>query len=150
MMSSMRDAGRRRARAVTSSPGASSAKPSTSNPHATFDTVAGAKAVTDPSRTSYLTCVRRVAKREVQESMARRDYAYRSRMVGIRYSRNARSKSYAGSKPQSARAAESSTSAGHESTMPCRFSSTLYVIDALRKRREHHVADLGGRRAERA
>ena len=33
-------------RAVTSSPGASSAKPSTSKPHATFDTVAGAKAVT--------------------------------------------------------------------------------------------------------
>ena len=33
-------------RAVTSSPGDSSAKPSTSNPHATFDTVAGAKAVT--------------------------------------------------------------------------------------------------------
>src|SRR5439155_23369453 len=36
-----------RKRAVTSSPGASSAKPSTSNPHATFDTVAGAKAVTE-------------------------------------------------------------------------------------------------------
>ncbi len=34
-------------RAVTSSPGASSAKPSTSKPQPTFDTVAGAKAVTD-------------------------------------------------------------------------------------------------------
>ena len=50
------DAGRRPAakRAVTSSPGASSAKPSTSKPHATFDTVAGAKAVTASiSATSY-------------------------------------------------------------------------------------------------
>src|SRR6476469_5563827 len=36
-------------RAVTSSPGASSAKPSTSKPHATFDTVAGANAVTTAS-----------------------------------------------------------------------------------------------------
>jgi hypothetical protein len=34
------------ARAVTSSPGEASAKPSTSKPQATFDTVAGAKAVT--------------------------------------------------------------------------------------------------------
>src|SRR5471030_1811252 len=33
-------------RAVTSSPGSCRAKPSTSNPHATFDTVAGANAVT--------------------------------------------------------------------------------------------------------
>ena len=46
MMSSMRDARPGASRAVTSSPGASSAKPSTSNPQATFDTVAGAKAVT--------------------------------------------------------------------------------------------------------
>src|SRR3954471_6470033 len=46
MMSSMvTPAGARRA--VTSSPGASSAKPSTSNPQATFDTVAGANAVID-------------------------------------------------------------------------------------------------------
>ena len=36
-----------RNRAVTSSPGSSSAKPRTSKPHATFDTVAGAKAVTE-------------------------------------------------------------------------------------------------------
>src|SRR3954469_24747749 len=44
MMSSMvTPAGARRA--VTSSPGASSAKPRTSNPQATFDTVAGANAV---------------------------------------------------------------------------------------------------------
>ena len=42
-------------RAVTSSPGASSANPSTSNPHATFDTVAGAKAVTESmDASSYL------------------------------------------------------------------------------------------------
>ena len=34
-------------RAVTSSPGEASAKPSTSKPHATFDTVAGANAVTE-------------------------------------------------------------------------------------------------------
>ena len=33
--------------AVTSSPGSWSANPNTSNPHATFDTVAGANAVTD-------------------------------------------------------------------------------------------------------
>src|SRR5919197_2394219 len=55
---------------------------------------------------------------------------YRCRIVGIKYSWNARSKSYVGAKPQSARAAESSTSAGHESTMPCRFGSTLNPIDA--------------------
>ena len=38
-------------RAVTSSPGESSANPSTSNPHATFDTVAGANAVTESTST---------------------------------------------------------------------------------------------------
>src|SRR5438046_4373479 len=43
-------------RAVTSSPGRLSAKPRTSNPHATFDTVAGAKAVTDSIPALILTC----------------------------------------------------------------------------------------------
>src|SRR6266852_1835332 len=42
-------------RAVTSSPGALSAKPRTSNPHATFDTVAGANAVTDSMAALILT-----------------------------------------------------------------------------------------------
>src|SRR5207247_7764374 len=37
---------------------------------------------------------------------------------------------YSGTNPQSVRAAESSTSAGHESTIRWRFSSTLYVIAA--------------------
>ena len=41
-------------RAVTSSPGVSSAKPSTSNPHATLETVAGAKAVTDSIEVNIL------------------------------------------------------------------------------------------------
>ena len=45
-------------------------------------------------------------------------------IVGIRYSRNAVWKSYRGAKPQSFLAAESSTSAGQESTMPCRLVST--------------------------
>ena len=52
-------------------------------------------------------------------------------MDGMRYSRNARSKSYSGEKPQSVRAAESSTSASQESTIPCRFWSILYVICAF-------------------
>ena len=90
-------------RAVTSSPGDASAKPSTSNPQATFDTVAGANAVTSVMGSLILP--------------GKPHVAYRWRIVGIRYSLNARSKSYAGLNPQSVRAAESSRSAGHESTM---------------------------------
>ena len=119
-------------RAVTSSPGASSAKPSTSNPHATLDTVAGANAVTGSTATSSYfggaggrakaisafasSCPRVFVVSWI--SWLRDQRRYRSRMVGIRYSRKARSKSYCGAKLQSARAAESSTSAGHESTIP--------------------------------
>jgi len=44
-------------RAVTSSPGESSANPSTSKPQATFETVAGANAVTESTPTSYLLCL---------------------------------------------------------------------------------------------
>ena len=47
------------------------------------------------------------------------------RIIGIRYSENARAKSYWAACPQSARAAESFTSAGHESTIPCRFTSFM-------------------------
>src|SRR6185503_5319514 len=51
----------------------------------------------------------RMLRSRLQADHSRR---YRSRMVGIRYSRNARSKSYFGANPQSFRAAESSTAAG--------------------------------------
>ena len=51
-------------------------------------------------------------------------------ILGIRYSRNAPSKSYFGAKPQSRRAALSSTSSGQESTMPWRFVSTWNVTSA--------------------
>lgn len=51
-------------------------------------------------------------------------------MVGIRYSPKADTMSYLGAWPQSRRAAPSSTSAGHESTIPCRLASTAVVISA--------------------
>src|SRR4029077_14423886 len=55
---------------------------------------------------------------------------YRPRIVGIKYSLNARPKSYRGEKFQSLRAAESSTSAGHVSTIAWRLTSTLNEMSA--------------------
>ena len=57
----------------------------------------------------------RGSKNEGEDKAARGQY--RSLIVGIRYSENARAKSYAGEYPQSRRAALSSTSAGQESTI---------------------------------
>ena len=53
--------------------------------------------------------------------------------VGNRYSLNARSKSKRGAKPQSRARRESSTSAGHVSRMPWRFSSTSQSMSRARE-----------------
>ena len=54
-----------------------------------------------------------------------------------------------GANPQSARAAESSTSAGHESTMPCRLMSVFHVICASGNARSTSCVNLFRRRVER-
>src|SRR4051812_48143174 len=124
-------------RAETVSPGSSIGKPRTSNPHATFDTVAGENAVTTRSDMRIRIVSGRVAIWRFTDSIAdspshqTNHFEYRCRIVGMRYSSNAREKSCAGLKPQSARAVLSSTSAGHESTMAWRFGSTAKVIAAL-------------------